>query len=396
MVTKFVLPLMAVLGLSFAIYTVVQARQPLPPSQPVITPPVRPTSKMKVIAGAGLVEAMKENIPIGVNIPGVVYQIFVKKGDHVKSGAPLFRIDDRELKAQLEVRQAELSSAKAQLHRLEHAPRAEDVPPSEALVEEARARMNDAEAIMARTERLYERQMIAASDFDKDRFAFHAAKATYAKVKADLKRLLAGSWKEDIEVARAALLLAQSQVDNIQTNLERCTVRALADGQILQLNIRLGQFAALAWREPMVVLGDVNHLHVRVDIDENDLPYFRREAPAVATLKGRPHVRFPLKFVYVEPYVIPKQSLTGYNSERVDTRVLQAIYALPDDRKSDVFVGQQMDVYVKAADIAEEFSFDVGPNANIPFETETESAHSYSESSSGAKTPATAPPSPTP
>ena len=148
---------------------------------------------------------------------------------------------------------------------------------------------------MARTERLFQRQMIAASDYDKDRFAYLAAKATYAKAKADLERVLAGTWKEDIEVARAAVQLAQSQVETIKTNLERLTVRAPMDGEVLQLNVRLGQFAALTWKEPMIVLGDIKRLHVRVDIDENDLPYFSKGAEAVATLKGRPQVRFPLE-----------------------------------------------------------------------------------------------------
>jgi HlyD family secretion protein len=370
MIAKYLLPLLAVLGVTFAVYTVVQARQSPPPAQPLVTPPQRPAGKVKVIAGAGLIEARQENIPIGVNIPGVVYEIYVKKGDYVRAGQPLFRIDDRDYKAQLAVRQAELASAQAALHRLEVAPRPEDIPPARALVEEAKARMNDAEAVMSRTARLYDRQMIAASEFDKDRYAYHAAKATLAKAQADLERLLAGTWKEDIEVAKAAVLLARSQVDSARTNLERCTVRALADGDVLQLNVRLGQFAALAWREPMVVLGDVNRLHVRVDIDENDLPYFRREAPAVATLKGRPNVRFPLKFVYVEPYVVPKQSLTGYNSERVDTRVLQVIYALPDDRRTDLHVGQQMDVYLKAAPPSADLASDAAPDVGIPFEDE--------------------------
>ncbi len=48
------------------------------------------------------------------------------------------------------------------------------------------------------------------------------------------------------------------------------------DGEVLQLNVRLGQFAAMTWKEPMIVLGDSKRLHVRVDIDENDLPYFSR------------------------------------------------------------------------------------------------------------------------
>jgi multidrug resistance efflux pump len=371
MIAKYVLPALAVAGVVFAVYTVVEARQPQPTSQPIVDPPARP-APVQMIAGAGLVEARRENIPIGVNIPGVVTEVYVKKGEKVKADAPLFRVDDRDYKAQLAVREAELVSARAQLHKLLVAPRPEDVPPAQAAAAEAKARMDDAEAALARTERLFQRQMLAASDYDKDRYAYYAAKATYSKAKADLERILAGSWKEDIEIARAAVELAQSQVETIKTNLARLTVRAPMDGEILQLNVRLGQYAAFAWKEPMIVLGDSKRLHVRVDIDENDLPHFSKGATAVATLKGRPQVRFALKFVYVEPYVIPKQSLTGYNSERVDTRVLQAIYELVQDRPMDVYIGQQMDVYLQATPPATGVVRDMADkDARLPFEEQT-------------------------
>jgi HlyD family secretion protein len=52
-----------------------------------------------------------------------------------------------------------------------------------------------------------------------------------------------------------------------------------------------------------------------------------------------------LTFVRVVPYVVPKKSLTGDRSERVDTRVLQVIYALEPGEKS-VYVGQQLDVFI--------------------------------------------------
>jgi multidrug resistance efflux pump len=369
MVTKYVLPLLAVAGVTFAVYAVVQWRETPPPSRPMVAPPSRP-SAVRSIAGAGLVEARRENIPIGVNVPGVVIEVFVKKGDHVLQGDPLFRVDDRDLKAMLQVREAELASARAQWHKLKAAPRPEDVPPAEAAVEEARAKLNDAEAAMGRTERLYNRQMVAAGDWDKDRFTYYAAKATLAKALAELERIKRGTWKEDLDVSQAAVDLAQSQVNSIKTNLERLTVRAPIDGEILQLNVRLGQFAAMTWKEPMIVLGDVKRLHVRVDLDENDLPWFDKTAPAIATLKGRPQVKFPLKFVYVEPYVVPKQSLTGANSERVDTRVLQVIYELPDERPVDLYVGQQMDVYMRAARAPKGVTLDTGPKIVLPFDEE--------------------------
>jgi HlyD family secretion protein len=370
MVTKILLPILAVAGVSFAIFRVHAGAQPEPVARPIVAPPTRP-GPVPMIAGSGLIEARRENIPIGVNIPGVVTEVFVKKGEKVTSGAPLFKTDDREYMSMLAVRQAELVAAKAQLHKLVVSPRPEDIPPAKAAAMEAEARMEDAEAALARTERLFQRQMIAASDYDKDRYAFYAARATYSKAKADLEKILAGSWKEDIEIARAAVQLAESQVATIKTSLERLIVRAPMEGEVLQLNVRLGQFAAMTWKEPMIVLGDIKRLHVRVDIDEQDLLYFSRSAPAVATLKGRPDVQFVLKFVYVEPYVIPKQNLTGSNSERVDQRVLQVIYELPEERPLEVHIGQQMDAYLKAAPLSASISADLGDeNTTLPFVSE--------------------------
>jgi hypothetical protein len=85
-----------------------------------------------------------------------------------------------------------------------------------------------------------------------------------------------------------------------------------------------------------------------VDIDEHDIPRFRPGAPAKATLRGDPRHEFRLSFVRVEPYVVPKKSLTGDNTERVDTRVLQVIYCF-DQVDRPVYVGQQLDVFVDCA-----------------------------------------------
>lgn len=345
MLTKFFLPLLAACGLGFAVYSVIQAQKPMTPSVPLSAPPSRP-DKNRMVAGSGLVEAQRENIPVGLNVPGVVVEVFVKKGDTVKKGEPLFRVDDRELKSQLLIQEADLASAKATLHKLKAAPRPEDVPPAEAAVEEARARLNDAEAAMSRTEKLYNKQMSPASDFDRDRFAYYAARAMLSKAQAELERIKRGTWQEDILVAEAAVKMSEARLEGLKVNLDRLTVRAPTDGQVLQLNVRPGQYAAMAWKEPMLVMGEVQRLHVRIDVDENDLPWFRKGAEAYATPRGRNEPRLPLSFVYVEPYVIPKQSLNGSNSERVDTRVLQVVYALPEDRPIDLYVGQQLDVFL--------------------------------------------------
>lgn len=114
-------------------------------------------------------------------------------------------------------------------------------------------------------------------------------------------------------------------------DLDRLIVRALVDGEVLQVNVRPGEFVGAPAANALIVLGDVTQLHVRVDIDEYDIPRFVAGAPAKATLKGHPSGFFPLRYVRIEPYVVPKKSLTGENTERVDTRMLQVIYAVDAD-----------------------------------------------------------------
>jgi multidrug resistance efflux pump len=368
MLTRRILPLLALAGIVYSIIsTAIGAKTP-EPAKPVIAPHPRP-ARERLLAGSGLVEARRENIPIGVSVPGVVVEVLVKRADHVKAGDPLFRVDDREARGQVGVKEAQLESAQAQLRRREAAPRPEDIPPLEAAVEEAQGKLNDAEASLARTERLVGRGAAASSDLDKGRFTYQSARGALARARAELARTKKGTWQEDINVARASVKLAQSELTNSRIQLDRLTVRAPIEGDVLQLNVRPGQFAAMTWNEPMIVLGDINRLHVRVDIDENDVPLFDQGAAAMAYFKGRSQGRFPLKFEYVEPYMVPKQSLTGSSSERVDTRVLRVVYSLPEGCQDDVHVGQQMDVYIKVPAERWDAAFDSVGRPSDPFAT---------------------------
>ncbi len=372
MLTKFVLPLVAILGFGFAVYTVTLGRKETAAAKPLATPPLKP-KYVKTIAGAGIVEARLENIPVGSPVPGVVWEVYVKVKDKVKKGDPLFKIDDRDLQAELSVREANLASAIAQYQRIVVAPQTGDIASSEAAVEEARAKTNDMEAAAGRTERLYNRQMGTASDYDKDRFAFQAAKANLSRMIADLNRIKI-TWDADKEVSKAAVAMADSQLKSTKIQLERLVVRALADGEILQVNVRPGQFAAALWNQALVVIGDSNRLHVRVDIDENDVPFFDPKAKAVCTLRGRPLVKFELTPFKIEPYIIPKKSLTGDNSERVDVRVLQVVYSLPEDRKMPIYIGQQMDAFIEKPDYNNAGPFETKPATPVPTPTPTPTA----------------------
>jgi multidrug resistance efflux pump len=345
MFRKFGLPVLALALLAFALYHVVRAQQTSPPPPPVVEPARSPYSR--TVAAAGLVEAQTENISVGTHLPGVVVTVFVKVGQEVKKGEALFRLDDRHLKAELGYRKAAVTAARAQLERLERMPREEELPPSEARVREARANLHDQEDLLNRTRALYIRKALPDEERVRREQATKMAAEQLARAEAEYALLRAGAWAPDKEVARAAVLQAEAQLVQTETELERLTVRAYVDGEVLQVNVRPGEYVGAPPGQALVVLGSVKQLHVRVDVDEHDIPRFRRGAPARAAVRGDPRLQHELRFVRVEPYVIPKKSLTGDNTERVDTRVLQVIYAVMPGQRG-LYVGQQVDVFIQA------------------------------------------------
>lgn len=344
MFTRRILPLIAVAMFGLAIYQVVASNPVKEKVVPSVTPPLAPYRDG--VAGAGIVEPETENISIGSPLPGIVTQVKVKVGDSVQVGDLLFALDDRALKAEQKMREANLASARAQLERLENQPRQEELPPSEARVAEARANLVNLEDQARRAEALASRQVINEEELVTRKQTARVAREQLARAEADLRLLRAGAWSYDKDVSQAAVELAQAQLEQTETELMRLQVKALVAGKVLQVNVRPGEFVGAPPGQALIVLGATDKLHVRVDIDECDIPRMKLGSRATAMLRGDPSQQFALKFVRVEPYVIPKKSLTGQNTERVDTRVLQVIYALESSR-SPLYVGQQVDVFVQ-------------------------------------------------
>jgi len=347
LVTQWLLPLVALGLLGFAGWFVWRTRPVAGDPPPPIAPAVNPYAA--ALAAAGIVEAQTENIAVGSATPGVVVEVLVKVGDDVQPGRPLFRLDDRDLRAELAVRKAEVERAKTDLVRLEAEPRPEKIPVQLAAVREAQALLAREQDALKRARETFAQRVTTEEDLIAKQQAVRFAEASVARARADLDLLEAGSWRYDLDVSRAAVKRAEAEAEKIDTELDRLVVRALVAGRVLQVNVRPGEFVGAPPNQPLVVVGNIEKLHVRVDIDEYDITRFDQAAAATALPRGNLQQHYPLEFVRVEPFVVPKKSLTGDTTERVDTRVLQVIYAFDPAGRPPLFVGQQVDVYIDAA-----------------------------------------------
>jgi HlyD family secretion protein len=346
MLRKLLLPLVAVGCFSFTAFHLLQSQQTPPANVPISKPATAPYAD--VVAGAGLIEASTENIKVGSPLPGVVAEVAVSVGSKVARGDVLFHLDDRQLAAELKVREAQLDVAEAALARLEQMPRPEEIPSSEAKVRRAEAQMKSEVDMMERREKLATSGAVPAEEVVQRRHALSAAQEALRQAKAEDELLKAGAWDADKAQVRVEVLRTRSMLEQTRTELERLQVRAPVDGHVMRVDVRRGEYVGTPPGQPLVVLGDLDQLHVRVDIDEQDIVRFRPGMPGTASVRGGGSQAMPIEFVRVEPYVQPKVSLTSSAGERVDTRVLQVIYRLQPGL-ANVYAGQQVDVFLDAS-----------------------------------------------
>lgn len=269
-----------------------QLNQPVPP--PPIMPAVPPFDQS--IGAAGLVEAFGENTAVGVPMPGLVAAVEVAVWKTVQAGDPLLRLDDREARARLDTLRAQVRVTEASLALVaDRVRRLEGVSDPRAIPQE--------ELKLARSE---------------------------------------------AAVAEAQLAAARSAVVEQETHLARLTVRAPAAGTVLQVNTRVGEYLVPGATTPPVLLGRVDIVQVRTDVDEQLAPLVRTGARAVGRVKGRVEAPVELTFLRIEPAILPKRSLTGAPNERVDTRVLQVLFTCPNQADAPLYIGQQLDLFIEA------------------------------------------------
>ena len=309
-----ILPVIALIGLIAAIWFIAIGLPDRELSEPENEPPSAPEALADKgrVAGSGVVEPSSELIQIGTALSGLVTQLNVQPGDFVSQGEPLFTVDTRAIRAS--VREANSAIAEA----------------SAAIAE-------------ARSARATAQQQLALYRNVSDPAAVSRAEVIRAEGEASAAN-------ERLRLARARLDAAQARAASARTELGRATVRAPIAGEILTVNIRPGEYLSTmgGGGQPFIEMGETRPLHVRIDIDEEQAPRLAMGEMAVVSPRGASGNRVKAQFVRAEPQVVPKRQLTNAASERVDVRVLQVIYALPEDARGTFRVGQQVDAFMPA------------------------------------------------
>lgn len=299
-----------------------------------------------VVGGNGVVEPAQRETHVAAQATALVKAVHVTEGQQVKSGEVLVELVSDVEAAALAAAEADLEGERASMARTLKGLRIEDVDAAQADADAARSRAQLSAGVLERTEQLSKTGATTADELDRAKRQAQADEANARALEARARAASAGSRREDVAVARARLAGAEARVAEARATLERLTVRAPLDAEVLQVKVRPGELYSSQGEAALVVLGDTRRLRVRMDVDERDVARVRVGAPAYVQTDAWGDRRFPGRVVEIARRFGRKNVSTDDPTEKNDTRVLETLIEL--DSNEALIPGQRVTCFVTA------------------------------------------------
>jgi HlyD family secretion protein len=237
-------------------------------------------------------------IELAAKVVGKVQWIGVDKGNKVKSGQVLVRLEDDEYRARLVESKGNLETLKARLAEAEHGSRPEEVAKATADVEQARADQQNARVTLDRTRQLVTERVMAKQALDDAQARFDSAVARVSSLERAYDLVHLGPRKEQIDALRAQVNQAEGTLAYAQVQLDNTVIRAPIDGTILERNVEKGEFVTTGFvgdkgaKGYVVSIADLNDLEVELDINQNDFAKLTSTQPGIVTTDAYPDRKY--------------------------------------------------------------------------------------------------------
>jgi multidrug resistance efflux pump len=226
------------------------------------------------VVAPGIVEPWGGQVGLSAKEPGWIAAILVEEGELVQEGQLLAVLEDGAQRHSVELATALVAEAEADLLRMERGATAEELRQAKAEHDGARARAEYAQTAASRTRRLHAEGTVPDNEAERAVAEALAQAAAAERASARLEEMLRGATEEDREAARARLEAARARLQLAEADAARRRVTAPRPGTLLLSRFHAGEFFAPG-SEPLMVLGDLSRLQVRLEVDEIDAPDVR-------------------------------------------------------------------------------------------------------------------------
>ncbi len=221
-----------------------------------------------VLNASGYVTA-RRRATVSSKVTGKVMEIFVEEGQEVRQGQVLARLDDSQLRAMLNVDEAQLNAARR-------------------ATTENEARLREAELTLGRRQQLVKDKVISRAELD--------------SAEAEVESLRAR-----IAMAQQQVEVAQTQVAARKTDLADMVVRAPFTGVAISKDAQPGEMISPVsagggfTRTGICTIVDMSSLEIEVDVSESYINRVKPDQPVEALLDAYPDWRIPAKVITSVP-----------------------------------------------------------------------------------------------
>ncbi len=250
-----------------------------------------------VLQATGYIVAAHK-IQVSTKVVGKVAWIGVDKGDRVREGQVLARLEDEEYKAQLAQARGQLAALEARLKELLNGSRPEEIAVAKANLAEARAELDNARRNLDRTGKLAAEGVASRQAHDDAQARYDSQSARVASLEKTYDLVRIGPRAETIEQARGQIEQARGSVDYFQTQLANTEIRAPVNGTILDRVVEKGEFVTTSFvgergaKGYVVSMADLRDLEVELDINQNDFARLGARQRGVITTDAYPDRKY--------------------------------------------------------------------------------------------------------
>lgn len=261
-----------------------------------------------VLTASGYIVA-HHKISVNSKVTGRVAWIGVEKGDKVKQGQVLVRLEDQEFRAQVEQARGATESAKAYLRELQTGSRPQEIQQSQHNLDEARATLVNDKINLERMQNLFQGGVASKQQLDDALAKYKSSQEHVDSLQQAYQLMHIGPRQEEIDRAQGNLTQAQGQLAYAQAQLDATLIRAPVTGTILERTAEKGelvtaQFASGAEGGPrgsVVALADLNDLQVELDIAQDDFARLGPKQKAVVTTDAYPDRKYNGTIAEISP-----------------------------------------------------------------------------------------------
>jgi HlyD family secretion protein len=260
-------------------------------------------SSATVLSATGYIVA-HHKIEANSKVTGRVAWIGVEKGDKVKEGQVLVRLEDQEFRAQYDQARGAAESARAQLEQLQHGSRPEEIQQTEHNLSEARATAANDKTTLDRTKNLVTQGVLSQQALDDASAKYEASQQRVHSLEQSYQLAKIGPRAEEIARAKGAVIQGEGQAAYAKSQLDATVIRAPITGTILDRSVEkgellTGQFASAA--RPVFSLANLNDLQVELDIAQDDFARLGPKQKGEVTVDAFPDRKYQGEIAEISP-----------------------------------------------------------------------------------------------